>query len=616
MRLKTFLLAVIAASVALFASADSFKSGKFYYEVVGDNQVQIVAGPTAYSNFATADFPTTVTKDGQEYTVVGIGAGAFAGASINSLCKLPDGYLYIDNGAFAGAIGCSGGIRVPASMTYVSPTAFENNRLGYITCDDANETYGRLSTTQENTTYIFLCNHDKTKIIAAPGEKLRTISGGVEYYVTSIVIPSQITEIGEYAFSGNINLKTLTLHSGITKFGDEAFYGCRNLTSVTLLNPDAEYGRMLFCDCSGLTRVTLPTGIRSLPGHMFFCCSSLSSINLPEGLEEMHIMCLSSTALTSVNLPSTLQLLDTCALQNTGISSIDLKNVKVLGSQCFSGCSNLRTITGGEQVEEIGSAMLASCNLITAAPYFPRLKRIIGSPYFRLPNLVEFTVPAGTEYIQRNPVSCCPMLQEVKVEEGCVNFAELDSCLYELKNGQPYRLLACPVGRLNSVLVLRPGTEEMAEQAIREVPLTELYGNAELKDIMVTGTRFSNTITKVQMLAPVPPTGGTMFHDDTYANAPLYVPRGSVEAYQAAEGWCNFQTIIGIDVDEPALRGDVNGDGSVAPSDIAALINYLLNGEEINMDNADCNLDGEVNPTDIAALINYLLGGNVWPVED
>ena len=61
------------------------------------------------------------------------------------------------------------------------------------------------------------------------------------------------------------------------------------------------------------------------------------------------------------------------------------------------------------------------------------------------------------------------------------------------------------------------------------------------------------------------------------------------------------------------LRGDVNDDGCVDPADIAALINYLLNGQEINLDNADCNLDGCVDPADIAALINFLLGGNVWP---
>ena len=87
--------------------------------------------------------------------------------------------------------------------------------------------------------------------------------------------------------------------------------------------------------------------------------------------------------------------------------------------------------------------------------------------------------------------------------------------------------------------------------------------------------------------------------------------------YLQADGTMTASDIVYLEVFEPqepeGMRGDVNGDESVDPSDIAALINYLLNGQEINLDNADCNLDGSVDPADIAALINYLLGGNVWP---
>ena len=70
--------------------------------------------------------------------------------------------------------------------------------------------------------------------------------------------------------------------------------------------------------------------------------------------------------------------------------------------------------------------------------------------------------------------------------------------------------------------------------------------------------------------------------------------------------------VLPTEPEPQGLRGDVNDDGQVDPADIAALINYLLNGTECNLDNADCNLDGGVDPADIAALINFLLSG-VWP---
>ena len=59
------------------------------------------------------------------------------------------------------------------------------------------------------------------------------------------------------------------------------------------------------------------------------------------------------------------------------------------------------------------------------------------------------------------------------------------------------------------------------------------------------------------------------------------------------------------------LRGDVDGDGSVAISDVTALIDYLLGGDDsgIDINAADCDQDGNVTISDVTALIDYLLGG-------
>ena len=60
-----------------------------------------------------------------------------------------------------------------------------------------------------------------------------------------------------------------------------------------------------------------------------------------------------------------------------------------------------------------------------------------------------------------------------------------------------------------------------------------------------------------------------------------------------------------------ALRGDVNGDGSVNISDVTALIDLLLGGGTISNPAADCNQDSSVNISDVTALIDYLLS-NPW----
>ena len=56
------------------------------------------------------------------------------------------------------------------------------------------------------------------------------------------------------------------------------------------------------------------------------------------------------------------------------------------------------------------------------------------------------------------------------------------------------------------------------------------------------------------------------------------------------------------------IRGDVNNDGTVSISDVAALIDYMIdNTTEINLDAADCNVDSVVSISDVSALIDYLL---------
>ena len=62
------------------------------------------------------------------------------------------------------------------------------------------------------------------------------------------------------------------------------------------------------------------------------------------------------------------------------------------------------------------------------------------------------------------------------------------------------------------------------------------------------------------------------------------------------------------------IRGDVDGNGSVDVSDVAALVDNLLNGTAPR-GNADANNDGMVDVSDLAAIVDYLLNGT-WPGGD
>lgn len=79
--------------------------------------------------------------------------------------------------------------------------------------------------------------------------------------------------------------------------------------------------------------------------------------------------------------------------------------------------------------------------------------------------------------------------------------------------------------------------------------------------------------------------------------------------------WTEEMTILIPAKEVPLLRGDVDGDGNVNISDVAALIDYLLSGNDALVSGKpDVDLNGAITIADVTSLIDYLLSDR-WPGE-
>ena len=71
-------------------------------------------------------------------------------------------------------------------------------------------------------------------------------------------------ELGIYAFKGCSGLTSMIIPSGVTSIGDEAFYGCSGLTSLTIPSSVTSIGELAFEGCRGLTSMTIPSSVTSI----------------------------------------------------------------------------------------------------------------------------------------------------------------------------------------------------------------------------------------------------------------------------------------------------------------------------------------------------------------
>ncbi len=100
--------------------------------------------------------------------------------------------------------------------------------------------------------YYFVLDYygiDKDRLFYIEEDNIIPAAAFVESKVREIILPTNITSIGEYAFYGSANLKSIAIPSSVTSIGDNAFNSCNNLTSITLPNSVTSIGEYAFRGC-------------------------------------------------------------------------------------------------------------------------------------------------------------------------------------------------------------------------------------------------------------------------------------------------------------------------------------------------------------------------------
>lgn len=106
------------------------------------------------------------------------------------------------------------------------------------------------------------------------------------------VIPAYIdgfpvVAVGDGAFRGNAEIKSVTVSHGVTEIGAHAFEGCTALCGVSIPESVSQLGEGAFHLCGALTFLKLPDSVRIIPKGAFSGCAGLKEIALGYSLKSI-----------------------------------------------------------------------------------------------------------------------------------------------------------------------------------------------------------------------------------------------------------------------------------------------------------------------------------------
>ncbi|MCH5163508.1 MAG: leucine-rich repeat domain-containing protein [Clostridiales bacterium] len=263
----------------------------------------------------------------------------------NGYLEIPDGVKGIDNGVFDW-INALKEIQLPDSLISIGDYAFTASGLTSITIPSSVTNIG----------------------VGAFGscENLRSITFEQN---------CKIKIIGDSAFIGS-GLKSIEIPSSVVYINDYAFSNCEDLIEVTCYGNLNEIGQYAFNGCFALDSVTLPDSLERIDDYAFNACKNLTTINLGINNKLKYIgnCAFSSTHLTSFIYSNTVQYIGSRAFENSWINQVIISaSTTDIGDYAFYNCPYLKEVIFGNETNSFGNGT-NSLKIGTSAFSHVRLK--------------------------------------------------------------------------------------------------------------------------------------------------------------------------------------------------------------------------------------------------
>ena len=403
--------------------------------------------------------------------------------------------------------------------------------------------------------------------------------------VTDLIIPENVTSVGDYAFYGCSGLTSVSIPSSVTSIGEDAFSGCSSLKEVeintntigtwfkglhsiqkiTLGEQVTNIGNYAFQNCSGLTSINIPSNVTSIGSFAFSGCSKITEVKISDLVSWCNISFGNSTS-------NPLSFAHKLYFNEQIVNDLIIPtSVTCIGNYAFLGCSSLTSLTIPSNVTSIGSFSFSDCSGLTSITIPPSVASIGGSTFSGCSGLTSITIPSSVMSIGNEAFNGCTNLKDITSEITDVFVTGTDAF-----KGCENATLHVPAGTYVAYSGRADWNRIIHIEEAAEGSQMTLACNTK-GSVLVNGkTTFTNKIKDVEV-------------NEEEENTFEFIPNEGCRLEQV--------TLNGLDV---TLSVSNNKLTTMIPTNSQMMVVFSKGN--------DINGDGNVNISDVVSLVNIILG--------
>lgn len=395
--------------------------------------------------------------------------------------------------------------------------------------------------------------------------------------VTNLVIPDGVETIQNHAFVFGINIVSASIPNSVTHIGEGAFSGCISLTSVSLPNSLMSIGDGAFTYCPSLTSLTIPEGVEYIGYEAFSDCASLTYLSIPNsvqysyeevydyGYTEVYYLEGYTSIRGCYNLKTLIVPADFFAPEDDYYyDEIANYYLPYLPEQLES-----LTINGGDMNHRLGWDFIKRNRKQLKHIDFSATETIGEEAFRDLYQLESLILPSQLETVPYMAVAECVKLSSIaipatvtEIEDRAFENCRMLSSVYFAENGALTSIGNWAFYNCHEL------TDIIIPEGVTEIGSAAFYGCTYLKELTLPSSLQSIAdnafalcakLGQMNVDANTPPQVEARTFEDVNRSIPVYVPAESVDLYQTAEVWKEFNIRAKVPAGIEHMGVDNNG---------------------------------------------------------